>query len=75
MIDFQILIIIVLLIVDIFLFNDGGEDQVVKDFEKFVKEEVVQYRMGIKIVFFVFGLDGEDDDVESIIEDNYGEEE
>ena len=75
MIDFVIPTITVSPIVDIFPFNDSGEDQVAKDFEKLVKEEVAEHKMGKKTVFSASGSAGDEEEAESTIEDNYGEEE
>lgn len=75
MIDFMIPAITVSPIVDIFPFNDSGEDQAAKDLEKLVKEEVAQHRMGTKTVFSAAGSGADEEESESTIEDNYGEEE
>lgn len=73
MIDFQIPTISVSPIVDIFPFNDNGEDQVAKDFEKQVREEVAEHTISRKTVFTASGSDEDEED--SIIDDTFGEEE
>jgi len=76
MIDFQIPTISVSPIVDIFPFGDEGEDRVAVDFEKQVKKEVAEHVLGKKTVFSAAGSDVEElDDEDSVIEDNFGEEE
>jgi len=76
MIDFQIPIISVSPIVDIFPFGDEGEDRVAVDFEKQVKKEVAEHVLGTKTVFSAAGSDVDElDDEDSVIEDNFGEEE
>lgn len=76
MIDFQIPTISVSPIVDIFPFNDDGEDRAAIDFEKQVKKEVAEHVLGTKTVFSAAGSDVDElDDEGSVIEDNFGEEE
>jgi hypothetical protein len=76
MIDFQIPTISVSPIVDIFPFNDDGEDRAAVDFEKQVKKEVAEHVLGTKTVFSAAGSDIDElDDEGSVIEDNFGEEE
>lgn len=77
MIDFQIPNISVSPIVDIFPFNDSGEDRVAVDFERQVKQEVAQHVMGTKTVFSASGSDVDEveDSEDSIIDDQFGEEE
>ena len=76
MIDFQIPIISVSPIVDIFPFGDEGEDRVAVDFEKQVKKEVAEHVLGTKTVFSAAGSDVDElDEEDSVIEDNFGEEE
>lgn len=74
MIDFQIPMISVSPIVDIFPFGDESEDRTAVAFEKQVKQEVAEHVMGKKTVFSASGTDA-DDDEDSVIEDNFGEEE
>lgn len=73
MIDFQIPTISVSPIVDIFPFGDEGEDRAAVELERQVKEEVAAHVMGKKTVFSASGSDVDDED--SVIEDNFGEEE
>ncbi len=76
MIDFQIPMISVSPIVDIFPFGDEGEDRAAVALEKQVKQEVAEHMMGRKTVFSAAGSDVDDsDDEDSVIEDNFGEEE
>jgi len=75
MIDFQIPIISVSPIVDIFPFGDEGEDRVAVDFERQVKKEVAEHVLGTKTVFSASGSDVDEEDEDSVIEDNFGEEE
>lgn len=76
MIDYVIPSIIVSPIVDVFPFGDQGEDRVAVEFEKQIKEEVAQHVMGTKTVFSAPGSDiDEMDDEDSVIDDQFGEEE
>lgn len=76
MIDYVIPSIIVSPIVDVFPFGDSGEDRVAVEFEKQIKEEVAQHVMGTKTVFSAPGSDVDElDDEDSVIDDQFGEEE
>ncbi len=72
MIDFMIPSITVSPIVDIFPFGDESEDRVAVDFEKQVKKEVAEHVLGSKTVFSAAGSDEDD---ETVIDDQFGEEE
>lgn len=77
MIDYMIPSITVSPIVDVFPFGDEGEDRVAVDFEKQVKAEVAEHAMGTKTVFSAPGSDVDEfeDDEDSVIDDQFGEEE
>jgi hypothetical protein len=78
MIDYVIPSITVSPIVDVFPFGDESEDRVAVDFEKQVKAEVAEHALGTKTVFSAPGSDVDElegDDEDSIIDDQFGEEE
>ncbi|WP_294677054.1 DUF4494 domain-containing protein [uncultured Fluviicola sp.] len=77
MIDYMIPSITVSPIVDVFPFGDEQEDRVAADFEKQVKAEVAEHAMGTKTVFSAPGSDVDEfeDDEDSVIDDQFGEEE
>lgn len=76
MIDYVIPSIIVSPIIDVFPFGDAGEDRVAVEFEKQIKEEVAEHVMGTKTVFSAPGSDVDElDDEDSVIDDQFGEEE
>lgn len=82
MIDYVIPSITISPIVDVFPFGDESEDRVAVDFEKQVKAEVAEHAMGTKTVFSAPGSDvdeldsfDEGDDEDSVIDDQFGEEE
>ncbi|MNE95727.1 hypothetical protein D3C80_1938580 [compost metagenome] len=78
MIDYVIPSIIISPIVDVFPFGDESEDRVAVDFEKQVKAEVAEHAMGTKTVFSAPGSDVDEfegDDEDSVIDDQFGEEE
>ncbi len=77
MIDYVIPSITISPIVDVFPFGDEGEDRVAVDFEKQVKAEVAEHAMGTKTVFSAPGSDVDEfeDDEDSVIDDQFGEEE
>lgn len=78
MIDYVIPSIIISPIVDVFPFGDESEDRVAVDFEKQVKAEVAEHAIGTKTVFSAPGSDvdeSEGDDEDSVIDDQFGEEE
>lgn len=77
MIDYMIPSITISPIVDVFPFGDEGEDRVAVDFEKQVKAEVAEHAMGTKTVFSAPGSDVDEfeDDEDSVIDDQFGEEE
>lgn len=72
MIDYQITLVAVTPIVDVFPFPEEGEDRAAADFERQVKKDVAKHVLGKQTVFSAAGSDkGEDEE----IEDNFGEEE
>lgn len=76
MIDYMIPSITISPIVDVFPFGDEQEDRVAADFEKQVKAEVAEHAMGTKTVFSAPGSDADEfDDEDSVIDDQFGEEE
>lgn len=77
MIDYMIPSITISPIVDVFPFGDEQEDRVAADFEKQVKAEVAEHAMGTKTVFSAPGSDVDEfaDDEDSVIDDQFGEEE
>jgi len=77
MIDYVIPSITISPIVDVFPFGDEGEDRAAVDFEKQVKAEVAEHAMGTKTVFSAPGSDVDEleDDEDSVIDDQFGEEE
>ena len=77
MIDYVIPSITISPIVDVFPFGDEGEDRVAVDFEKQVKAGVAEHAMGTKTVFSAPGSDVDEfeDDEDSVIDDQFGEEE
>lgn len=77
MIDYIIPSITISPIVDVFPFGDESEDRVAVDFEKQVKAEVAEHSLGTKTVFSAPGSDADDleDDEDSVIDDQFGEEE
>lgn len=75
MIDFQIPLISISPIVDIFPFNDQSEDPAAASFEKQVKQEVAAHVLGTKTVFSASGSDEEEELEDSIIDDQFSEEE
>ena len=77
MIDYMIPSITVSPIVDVFPFGDEQEDRVAADFEKQVKAEVAEHAMGTKTGFSAPGSDVDEfeDDEDSVIDDQFGEEE
>jgi hypothetical protein len=77
MIDFVIPAITVSPIIDIFPFGDEGEDRVAVELEKQLKEDIAaEHRLGTKTVFSAPGSDEDEmDEEESIIDDQFGEEE
>ncbi len=77
MIDYVIPSITISPIVDVFPFGDEGEDRVAVDFEKQVKADVAEHAMGTKTVFSAPGSDVDEfeDDEDSVIDDQFGEEE
>lgn len=77
MIDYVIPSITISPIVDVFPFGDESEDRVAVDFEKQVKAEVAEHALGTKTVFSAPGSDVDEfeDDEDSVIDDQFGEEE
>lgn len=77
MIDYVIPSITISPIVDVFPFGDESEDRIAADFEKQVKAEVAEHAMGTKTVFSAPGSDADEfeDDEDSVIDDQFGEEE
>lgn len=77
MIDYVIPSITISPIVDVFPFGDESEDRVAVEFERQVKAEVAEHVMGTKTVFSAPGSDVDDleDDEDSVIDDQFGEEE
>ena len=77
MIDYMIPAITISPIVDVFPFGDESEERVAVDFEKQVKAEVAEHAMGTKTVFSAPGSDVDElaDDEDSVIDDQFGEEE
>ncbi len=78
MIDYVIPSITISPIVDVFPFGDESEDRVAVDFERQVKAEVAEHAMGTKTVFSAPGSDVDEfegDDEDSVIDDQFGEEE
>jgi hypothetical protein len=73
MIDFMIPAITVSPIIDIFPFGDEGEDRAAVELEKQLKKEVAEHKLGTKTVFSAPGSDEDEED--SIIDDQFGEEE
>jgi len=89
MMDYMIPSISISPIMDIFPFNDNGEDAVGKEFEKQVKKDIAaaakaepEHNLGRKTVFSAPGSDEDEDfdadfndDEDSVIDDQFGEEE
>ncbi|WP_343747724.1 DUF4494 domain-containing protein [Fluviicola sp.] len=77
MIDYVIPSITISPIIDVFPFGDESEDRVAVEFERQVKAEVAEHVMGTKTVFSAPGSDSDEleDDEDSIIDDQFGEEE
>ena len=85
MMDYLIPSISISPIMDIFPFTDGGEDETGKALEKQLKKDIAEaakaeteHSMGRKTVFSASGSDEDDDfndDEDSIIDDQFGEEE
>lgn len=77
MIDYVIPSIIISPIIDVFPFGDESEDRVAVAFEKQLKEDVAEHTLGTKTVFSAPGsdIDELEDEGESIIDDQFGDEE
>lgn len=85
MMDYLIPAISISPIMDIFPFTDGGEDETGKSLEKQLKKDIAaaakaetEHSLGRKTVFSASGSDEDEDlgdDEDSIIDDQFGEEE